>query len=116
MTSSPRFYTSLFAVVQQPRDVTIHKKDGSFGFSLWFNEQGHYVEDVTLGSEADIAGLTSQDRLLKVNGENIESETHQNIVNRVRDCGDVIALTVVAMTSSKTQNEPPSVIEVIDII
>lgn len=39
----------------------------SFGFYVWFDDQGHYIEDVTIGSIADKAGLKSGDRVKEVN-------------------------------------------------
>lgn len=50
----------------EPHLVTITKIDGRFGFHLWFDQTGHYIEDVTIGSPADNAGLKVRDRLIKV--------------------------------------------------
>ena len=38
----------------------------TFGFHLWFDDQGHYIEDVTIGSIADKAGLKVGDRIKEV--------------------------------------------------
>ena len=48
-------------------NIEIVKVDGSFGFCLWFDKDGHYVEDVTIGSSADKSGLKIGDRLIEVN-------------------------------------------------
>jgi len=49
-----------------PYDVTITKENESFGFFLWFDENGHYIEDVTIGGAADVAGLKIGDRVIEV--------------------------------------------------
>lgn len=46
--------------------IKIEKSKGSFGFHLWFDQDGHFIEDVTIGSPADKAGLKVHDRLVKV--------------------------------------------------
>ena len=60
---------------QEIRKIVITKvssnKDGvtndtSFGFSLWFNKEGHFVDDVTIGGQADYNGLKPHDMLIKV--------------------------------------------------
>ncbi|XP_076824134.1 uncharacterized protein LOC143470116 isoform X2 [Clavelina lepadiformis] len=82
---------------QLPHDVEITKESGSFGFYLWFDENGHYMEDVTIGSTADRAGLKIRDRLIMVNGENVESKSHEDVVSMVRNSGEVVKLNVVSV-------------------
>ena len=51
-------------------DVELTKQPSeSFGFYVWFDDQGHYIEDVTIGSIADKAGLKSGDRVKEVISE-----------------------------------------------
>lgn len=51
----------------KPREVTINKKpEEELGFILWFDDNGHYIEDVTIGTPAYLAGLRQGDRLLEV--------------------------------------------------
>ena len=45
-------------LVKQPTEA--------FGFYAWFDDQGHYIEDVTIGSIADKAGLKVGDRIKEV--------------------------------------------------
>ena len=48
-------------------DIELVKQPSeSFGFYVWFDDQGHYVEDVTIGSIADKAGLKVGDRIKEV--------------------------------------------------
>ena len=56
----------LFVEHELPRDIEILLEGGSFGFYLWFDDLGHYIEDVMVGSNADLAGLKIGDRLLEV--------------------------------------------------
>lgn len=41
--------------------------------------------DVTSGGSADIAGAKDKDRLVEVNGENVEDASHDQIVQKVRE-------------------------------
>nr|XP_039271903.1 uncharacterized protein LOC120346265 [Styela clava] len=77
-----------------PHDIKIRKVDNSYGFHLWFDQNGHYIEDVTIGSAADIAGMKTGDRVLKVNGQGIEEDTHADVVNLVRMSGEEVILNV----------------------
>ena len=60
---------------QETRKIVIRKtssnaegvaSNSSFGFSLWFNNEGHFVDDVTIGGQADNNGLKPHDMLIKV--------------------------------------------------
>ena len=85
-----------------PHDVEMVKKPGeTFGFHLWFDDQGHYVEDVTIGSIADKAGLKVGDRVKEVNHRNIELEIHENCVSRVRESGDTVHLNVMSVQADQ---------------
>ena len=65
---SSKVWSCFFAFTepQSPHDVEIFIEQGSFGFYLWFDKLGHYIEDVTIGSNADKAGLKAGDRVIKV--------------------------------------------------
>lgn len=39
--------------------------------------------DVTKGGSADTAGVKDNDRILEVNGENVEDATHEKVVEKV---------------------------------
>ena len=81
-----------------PHDVEIGKTgDESFGFYLWFDENGHYIEDVTIGSPADQSGLKVGDRVIEVNHSNVENEIHENVVAKVQESGDIVTLNVVSV-------------------
>ena len=81
-----------------PHDVEIDKgSENSFGFYLWFDENGHYIEDVTIGSPADKSGLKIGDRVVEVNHSNVENEIHENVVAKVQESGDIVTLNVVSV-------------------
>lgn len=40
----------------RPFLVRVSKAEGGYGFYLWYDEAGHYVEEVTDGSPAEKAG------------------------------------------------------------
>ena len=45
----------------KPRDVEIVKtSDQELGFILWFDDNGHYIEDVTIGTPAYDVGLRQE--------------------------------------------------------
>nr|CDS26051.1 pdz domain containing protein [Hymenolepis microstoma] len=75
------------------------RKDNSgsgFGFALvvTINETGHFIEDVKPGSLADKAGLRNGDLVVEVNGRNILTLSHPEVVEFIRQCGDEVCLLV----------------------
>ena len=65
------------------------KKDQNFngyGFNLHAEKgkSGHYIGCVDSGSPAELAGLREGDLIIEVNGNNVELETHKQVVNRIR--------------------------------
>ena len=49
---------------------------------------GHFVGRVDLGSPADAAGLRVGDRVVEVDGANVDDLSHQDVVDRVASSGD----------------------------
>ena len=43
---------------------------------------GHYISQVDPGSAAEEAGLRENDRIIEVNGENVEKCDHQQVRKR----------------------------------
>lgn len=58
-------------------------------------EQGVFVSEVTPGGVADRAGVNTNDRLVEVNGENIESYTHEQVVDKVKMAGGSLMFLMV---------------------
>ncbi|CAJ1052646.1 Na(+)/H(+) exchange regulatory cofactor NHE-RF2-like [Xyrichtys novacula] len=81
----------------RPRLCFLTKGEGGYGFHLHGerNRGGQFIRKVEPGSSADMAGLRAGDRVVEVNGENVEKETHHQVVNRIRDVPHRTRLLVV---------------------
>ena len=57
------------------------KGDVGFGFHLMASKKaaGHFIGKVDVGSPAEAAQLRSQDRIVEVNGVNVESDSHKQV-------------------------------------
>ena len=56
---------------------------------------GHFVENVTAKSPADKAGLRAGDRILEINGVNIETENAEDVFYRIKACHNMVTLLAV---------------------
>lgn len=65
----------------RPRLCFLVKGERGYGFHLHGerNRGGQFIRKVEQGSSADLAGLRPGDRLVEVNGENVENETHHQV-------------------------------------
>uniref|UniRef100_A0A667ZJP6 Na(+)/H(+) exchange regulatory cofactor NHE-RF n=1 Tax=Myripristis murdjan TaxID=586833 RepID=A0A667ZJP6_9TELE len=70
----------------RPRLCFLTKGDHDYGFHLHGerNKGGQFIRKVEPGSSADLSGLRPGDRVVEVNGENVEHETHHEVVSRIR--------------------------------
>ncbi|NXB69326.1 NHRF1 protein, partial [Donacobius atricapilla] len=59
---------------------------------------GQFIRLVEAGSPAERSGLRAGDRLLEVDGENVERESHQQVVERIRAAAGAVSLLVVDST------------------
>ena len=66
-----------------------------YGFYIWHDDDGHYVEDITIGSPADRAGLRAGDRIIEINNVNIEKESTEDVFYRIKACHNVVNLLAV---------------------
>lgn len=100
--------TQLEAQIQaqsQPRDPSelaprlchLVRSDTGYGFNLHSERSrpGQYIRSLDPGSAADHAGLRPQDRLIEVNGVNIEGMRHAEVVAFIKKGGDETWLLVV---------------------
>lgn len=53
------------------------------------------MTEVTSGGLAEKAGVKLNDRLLEINGENVEGATHDHIVEKVKEAGGSIVFLLV---------------------
>uniref|UniRef100_A0A1E1X5D4 Putative na+/h+ exchange regulatory cofactor nhe-rf1-like protein n=1 Tax=Amblyomma aureolatum TaxID=187763 RepID=A0A1E1X5D4_9ACAR len=67
-----------------------------YGFNLHAEKdrRGQYVGKIDAGSPAEYAGLREGDRIVEVNGVNVQQEAHRDIVERIRAVPDETRLLV----------------------
>lgn len=68
-----------------------------YGFNLHAERDrpGQFIGTIDDGSPAQAAGLQEGDRIIEVNGANIESESHKQVIERVKAGGNETSLLVV---------------------
>lgn len=101
---------------QGPRKIYIHKSETGFGFNVrgqvseggplkLFNGEFYaplqQVSAVLDGGAAEKAGLARGDRILEVNGVNVDGATHKQVVDLIKSGGDYLTLTVLTMPSDE---------------
>ncbi|KAM4534806.1 Na(+)/H(+) exchange regulatory cofactor NHE-RF1 [Fundulus diaphanus] len=81
----------------RPRLCTLHKGDNGYGFHLHGEKgkTGQFIRLVEPDSPAESSGLRAGDRLVLVNGDEVESESHQQVVSRIRATVGPLELIVV---------------------
>ena len=69
-----------------PRLIVIDRSADGFGFHMYTNKvlHGQYVKSVNPNSPAFHAGMLAGDHVVEVDGVNVESFTHQEVVQRIR--------------------------------
>ncbi|TSL16103.1 Na(+)/H(+) exchange regulatory cofactor NHE-RF3 [Bagarius yarrelli] len=72
----------------------LQKSSSGFGFSIKSlkGEEGKVMMDVIAGSIAGTAGVKAGDRLVEINGENVEASTHDQTVEKVKAAGNSVML------------------------
>jgi membrane-associated protease RseP (regulator of RpoE activity) len=75
-------------------------KDGSgYGFSMQAQKgtgkTGQYIGKIDAEAPAEAAGLRSGDRIIEVNGTNIETASHKEVVDKIKSVPDSVQLLVV---------------------
>ncbi|XP_070204993.1 sorting nexin-27-like [Littorina saxatilis] len=106
-----------------PRIVTITKTSTGFGFNVrgQISEGGvlksingvlyaplQHVSAVLEGGAAQKAGIRKGDRILEVNGINVEGATHKQVVDFIRSGGDTLTLTVLSVPDQLAEKLEPS--------
>ncbi|XP_060945170.1 Na(+)/H(+) exchange regulatory cofactor NHE-RF3 [Limanda limanda] len=81
----------------KPRIIEMAKGPDGYGFLLREepNQTGHFIRDIDEGSPAERSALKDMDRLVAVDGEEVDSCTHQQVVDKIRESGKVCCLLVV---------------------
>ncbi|XP_040041805.2 NHERF family PDZ scaffold protein 2 [Gasterosteus aculeatus] len=81
----------------RPRLCFLTKGARGYGFHLQGerNRGGQFIRKVEPGSSAELGGLRPGDRVVEVNGENVENEKHYKVVERLREVPHRTKLLVV---------------------
>lgn len=87
------------AMTFTPRQCHIRKWPDfpGYGFNLHAEKErgGQYIGKIDDGSPAQDGGLREGDRIIEVNGINIEDETHHEVIQRIKAGGDETKMLVV---------------------
>lgn len=81
-----------------PRTVEMQLGEDGYGFHMYTNKQlkGQYVKTISETGNAIKAGLMVGDRVVEVDGENVEGQSHQEVVSLIRrDTGGMKRLLVI---------------------
>ncbi|XP_034042296.1 Na(+)/H(+) exchange regulatory cofactor NHE-RF3 [Thalassophryne amazonica] len=81
----------------QPRIAAMTKGSDGYGFYLIerTKQTGHFISTIDRGSPAEIAGLHEMDRLVAVDGKEVDSYSHEKVVDMIRQSGTKCCLLVV---------------------
>ncbi|XP_072523616.1 Na(+)/H(+) exchange regulatory cofactor NHE-RF1a isoform X2 [Salminus brasiliensis] len=81
----------------RPRLCVLEKSSDGYGFHLHGEKgkAGQYIRLVESGSPAEGSGLLAGDKVVFVNGESVEGESHQQVVSRIRAVTGKLELIVV---------------------
>ncbi|XP_063991475.1 SH3 and multiple ankyrin repeat domains protein 2 isoform X6 [Diachasmimorpha longicaudata] len=98
---------SMCSVTSEPRTVILHRSRKGFGFILrgakttpsnflGLTPAAQYLDDVSPGGVADLAGLRKGDFLIQINGEDVTAASHEHVVDLIRKSGELVRMTVVS--------------------
>ncbi|XP_034046853.1 Na(+)/H(+) exchange regulatory cofactor NHE-RF2 isoform X3 [Thalassophryne amazonica] len=81
----------------KPRLCLMTKVENGYGFHLHGEKgkSGQYIRKVEPHSPAEASGLRADDRVVEVNGVNVEKETHYQVVQRIKAVDHETSLLVV---------------------
>ncbi|XP_072098601.1 Na(+)/H(+) exchange regulatory cofactor NHE-RF1-like [Mobula birostris] len=81
----------------RPRLCVISRGPGGYGFHLHGEKgkTGQFIRLVEAGSPAEAAGLRAGDKVVQVNGDNVEQDSHQQVVEKIKAVASETRLLVV---------------------
>ncbi|NWW96756.1 NHRF3 protein, partial [Rhynochetos jubatus] len=88
--SLPPTANGAITAAPQPRLCYLVKEEKSYGFSLKSTEgqKGLFIVDLSSQGAAVKAGVQNNDRLIEINGKNVENDTHEEVVEKVKKSGN----------------------------
>ncbi|NXJ90657.1 NHRF3 protein, partial [Corythaixoides concolor] len=88
--SPPPMANGAITAVPQPRLCYLVKEEKSYGFSLKTTEgqKGLFIVELSSHGAAAKAGVQNNDRLIEINGNNVENDTHAEVVEKVKKSGN----------------------------
>lgn len=91
----------------RPRLCVLEKGENGYGFHLHTEKgkSGQFIRLVEADTPASASGLLAGDRLMFVNGENVEDESHQQVVTRIRATTGALELIVVDADTAALLNK-----------
>lgn len=91
----------------RPRLCVLEKVADSYGFHLHTEKgkSGQFIRLVEPDTPASASGLLAGDRLMFVNGKNVEDENHQQVVARIRSASALLELIVVDEDTAELLNK-----------
>lgn len=83
--------------VSAPRLICMKRCEGGYGFNLHGEKHrsGQTISAVDDNSEAQKAGLRVGDKVIEVNGANVEGETHNDVVKRIKGNPEEVTMLVI---------------------
>ncbi|NWS71352.1 NHRF3 protein, partial [Crotophaga sulcirostris] len=88
--SPPPMTNGAITAVPQPRLCYLVKEEKGYGFSLKTTEgqKGLFIVELLSQGAAAKAGVQNNDRLIEINGKNVENDTHEEVVEKVKKSGN----------------------------
>ncbi|XP_069058727.1 Na(+)/H(+) exchange regulatory cofactor NHE-RF3 [Pleurodeles waltl] len=92
---------------QKPRICYLVKNKKGYGFSLKTTQgqKGLFLTALAPEGVALKAGVKDNDRLIEVNGDNVENATHDEVAAKVKQSGDTVVFLVIDKDSYKFYND-----------
>ncbi|KAI4883204.1 hypothetical protein NFI96_011069 [Prochilodus magdalenae] len=122
LSAAPRNGPAVVSAVAGPRIVRIVKSESGYGFNVrgQVSEGGQlrsingelyaplqHVSAVLPGGAADRAGISKGDRILEVNGVNVEGATHKQVVDLIRAGEKELVLAVLSVPPQEVDGLDP---------
>ncbi|XP_009867869.1 PREDICTED: Na(+)/H(+) exchange regulatory cofactor NHE-RF3 [Apaloderma vittatum] len=84
--SLPPMDNGAITAVPQPRLCYLVKEEKGYGFSLkTIGQKGSFIVELLPQGAAAKAGVQNNDRLIEINGKNVENNTHEEVVEKVKE-------------------------------